>query len=63
MRKQNGIQLRTFRCPHCGAISYAPKSENRRTGAGHPKNMWCWSCQREDVQFIQVDCDIIRMSC
>jgi transcription elongation factor Elf1 len=63
MRKQNGIQLRTFRCPICSREMTAPKMQSRKTGIGHPKNMRCWFCGQEEVPLIQIDSQIVRYSC
>lgn len=46
-------QIRTFRCPECGAVMSAPKYK-ARTNAGHVKTMYCYRC-KADRDFIQVD--------
>ena len=33
-------QIRTFRCPECGAVMSAPKYK-ARTNAGHVKTRYC----------------------
>lgn len=46
-------QLRTFRCPECGAVIIAPKYKGC-TALGHIKTMYCYRCQT-GRDFIQID--------
>jgi hypothetical protein len=59
--KRRNIQLRTFRCPECGAISTAPKMQSKMTGIDHRKDMWCWGCQ-QFVVMIQTDSALLKYS-
>ena len=55
MRKRRYYTLRRFRCPECGAVLTATK-HIARTGDGHVKTMWCFTCKMER-DFIQIDTD------
>lgn len=51
-------RLRYFKCPICGAVNTAPKTEGL-THKGHIKTMYCFMCKRETDQ-IQIDADKTR---
>lgn len=55
MRKRRYFSLRRFKCPECGAVLTATK-HTKRTGDGHVKTMWCFTCKAER-DFVQVDVD------
>lgn len=58
MIRKSCWRLRYFRCPVCGTVSTAPKTDGW-SHTGHIKTMWCWVCKAER-DHVQIDADKAR---
>ena len=58
MLRKSYWRLRYFKCPLCGTVTTAPKTEGT-SHRGHVKTMYCYVCLR-DTNHVQIDTDKAR---
>lgn len=58
MIRKNQWRLRYFKCPECGTVTTAPKTDGL-SHVGHIKTMWCYVC-KADRDHVQIDTDKTR---